>query len=200
MKLNLADKLRCSRVKRWHLLDAEQNLAEHQFNVAHIAIAVVELATNFGYKLNNILETQKNVAYLALHHDVSESLMGDLPTHVKRIDGIKDEIKKIENNFDPYVGIAPEYTDFEKWVVKIADFVDAYIYAQSKTIGSRYATNALDDIFFAAKEYAQKVFDEDYATQFLLSILNMTNGKNEHSILEGAVNLTGSMTDGRSEK
>ena len=187
MKLSLADKLRCSRVKRWHLLDADQNLAEHQFNVAHIAISVVNLTTKFGHKVVDVHEIQKNVAFLALHHDISESLMGDLPTHIKKVDNVRNIVDEIESNFDPYVGDVPDYSEFEKWIVKVADFVDAYIYAQNRVEGSRYATNAATDIFTAAEKHISKLFDESLARSFLLTILAMASGNNEHSILEGIV-------------
>lgn len=187
MKLSLADKLRCSRVKRWHLLDADQNLAEHQFNVAHIAISVVNLAAKFGCEISNIHTTQKNVAFLALHHDVPESLMGDLPTHIKKINNVRNITNEIESNFDPYVGDMPDYSEFEKWAVKVADFVDAYTYAQKRVKGSRYATNAATDIFVAAEKHISKLLGEPLAKPFLLTILAMASGENEHSILEGII-------------
>lgn len=187
MKLSLADKLRCSRVKRWHLLDAGQNLAEHQFNVAHIAISVVNLAIKFRCEAGNVQTAQKNVAFLALHHDISESLMGDLPTHIKKVDNVRNIINEIESNFDPYADDAPDYSEFEKWAVKVADFVDAYIYAQNRVEGSRYATNAARDIFVAAEKHISRLLDESLAKPFLLTILAMANGENEHSILEGII-------------
>lgn len=187
MKLSLADKLRCSRVKRWHLLDADQNLAEHQFNVAHIAISVVNLITKFGCEVGNAQTVQKDVAFLALHHDISESLMGDLPTHIKKVDNVRNIVNEIESNFDPYVDDAPNYSELEKWAVKVADFVDAYMYAQKRIEGSRYATNAATDIFVAAEKHISKLLGEPLAKPFLLTILAMASGENEHSILEGIV-------------
>ena len=68
-------------INRWALMrnTHTENLSEHTLDTAYIAQALVIIDKNrFGGKLN-----PEHAAVLAMYHDVSEILTGDMPTPVK---------------------------------------------------------------------------------------------------------------------
>ncbi|ROQ24992.1 5'-deoxynucleotidase [Gallaecimonas pentaromativorans] len=82
-------------IRRWPLMYNVQpeNVAEHSLQVAMVAHALALISNHcFGTQLD-----ANRVAALALFHDASEVLTGDLPTPVKYYNpAIADEYKKIE--------------------------------------------------------------------------------------------------------
>lgn len=68
-------------IKRWGLMRStrEENTQEHSWQVAVVAHALAVISNRlFGGRLD-----EGRVAVLALYHDVSETVTGDLPTPVK---------------------------------------------------------------------------------------------------------------------
>lgn len=68
-------------IKRWGLMRStrEENTQEHSWQVAVVAHALAVISNRlFGGQLD-----EGRVAVLALYHDVSETVTGDLPTPVK---------------------------------------------------------------------------------------------------------------------
>ncbi len=68
-------------IKRWGLMRStrEENTQEHSWQVAVVAHALAVISNRlFGSRLD-----EGRVAVLALYHDVSETVTGDLPTPVK---------------------------------------------------------------------------------------------------------------------
>ena len=82
-------------IHRWPLMHNVriENVQEHSLQVAMVAHALALIRNRyFGGDLN-----PERIATLAMFHDVSEVLTGDLPTPVKYFNpAIKDEYKKIE--------------------------------------------------------------------------------------------------------
>ena len=68
-------------IRRWSLMKSvdEENIAEHSAQVAQIAHALAVIKNRrFGGTLN-----ADRVATIALYHETSEVLTGDLPTPIK---------------------------------------------------------------------------------------------------------------------
>jgi 5'-deoxynucleotidase YfbR-like HD superfamily hydrolase len=126
--MKLADQYRCDQVTRFHMVktDREQNLAEHQYNVAMLAKVLAE----------KLKIPDGNVIKLALIHDRHEVITGDIPTPFK---------EHVRNNSDYFfLGLVkkvdPEYyalrrdmTLDELAVVDMADMVEALVFLTNNT-------------------------------------------------------------------
>lgn len=95
-------------IYRWPLMRNvfNENISEHSLQVAFVAHALA-LIENRKFGGNYVPE---RVALLAMFHDCSEVLTGDLPTPIKYFNpAIADEYKKIERIAeDKLVGMLPE--------------------------------------------------------------------------------------------
>ena len=151
-------------IQRWPLMRnvSRENVAEHSHQVAMVAhmLAVV------GQQLYGGTLQPERVATLALFHDASEVITGDLPTPVKYFNPqIAVEYKKIEaiaeqrllSMLPPelqavYQQLLPgsAYTEAEKSLVKAADHLCAYL----KTIEEISAGN---HEFMIAKRRLEKM-------------------------------------------
>ncbi|QCR35485.1 5'-deoxynucleotidase [Nissabacter sp. SGAir0207] len=128
-------------INRWPLMRnvRTENVSEHSLQVAFVAHA---LALIKNRKFNGNLNAER-VALLAMYHDASEVITGDLPTPVKYYNPqIAHEYKKIEkiaqqkllemlpeelqNDFRPLLD-EHCYSEEEKLVVKQADALCAYL-------------------------------------------------------------------------
>lgn len=82
-------------IQRWPLMRSvsSENISEHSLQVAFVAHALAVIKNKkFGGRLN-----PERIALLAMYHDTSEVLTGDLPTPVKYYNpDIAKEYKKIE--------------------------------------------------------------------------------------------------------
>lgn len=128
-------------INRWPLMRnvRTENVSEHSLQVAMVAHA---LAVIKNKKFNGNLNADR-IAMLALYHDASEVLTGDLPTPVKYYNAqIAHEYKKIEKiaqqkliemlpaEFqDVYRPLIDEHlhSEDEQAVVKQADALCAYV-------------------------------------------------------------------------
>ncbi len=127
-------------IRRWSLMKSvsEENIAEHSAQVAQIAHALALIKNRmFGGSLN-----ADRIAAMALYHETSEVLTGDLPTPIKYynpqirqayrdIEGIANE--KLLSMLPPE--LEPDYRElivtdadsYEYALVKAADKISAYI-------------------------------------------------------------------------
>lgn len=84
-------------IERWSLMrnSRSENLAEHSLDVALIAHMLCVIGnTRYGRSLN-----AERAALVALYHDASEIITGDLPTPVKYHDGtIRDAYRAVEQS------------------------------------------------------------------------------------------------------
>ena len=127
-------------IKRWSLMKSvsDENIAEHSAQVAQIAHAIAVIKNKkFGGDVN-----ADRIAVMALYHETSEVLTGDLPTPIKyynpEIRRAYKDIEGIAN--DKLIGMLPnelqgEYesliklddSSYEHTVIKAADKISAYI-------------------------------------------------------------------------
>ena len=154
-------------IDRWALMrnTSKENIAEHSHSVAVIAHALALIGNKkFGKNYNT-----ERVCLLALYHDTTEVITGDMPTPVKYYnDNIKTVYKDIEHIAgDRLLAMLPEEFQedyaplFEKqeadkalWVlVKAADKISALI----KCIEERRMGNLE---FEKALEAQEKLIDE----------------------------------------
>ncbi|AKJ42739.1 5'-deoxynucleotidase [Pragia fontium] len=128
-------------ISRWPLMRnvRTENVSEHSLQVAFVAHA---LAVIKNRKFNGNLSPDR-VALLAMYHDASEVLTGDMPTPIKYYNPqIAHEYKKIEKVAQlKLIEMLPEeiqqdfraildddyYSEDEKLVVKQADALCAYL-------------------------------------------------------------------------
>ncbi|SFC89480.1 5'-deoxynucleotidase [Pragia fontium] len=128
-------------ISRWPLMRnvRTENVSEHSLQVAFVAHA---LAVIKNRKFNGNLSPDR-VALLAMYHDASEVLTGDMPTPIKYYNPqIAHEYKKIEKVAQlKLIEMLPEeiqqdfraildddyYNEDEKLVVKQADALCAYL-------------------------------------------------------------------------
>lgn len=127
-------------IRRWSLMKSvsEENIAEHSAQVAQIAHALALIKNKkFGGTLN-----ADRVAVMALYHETSEVLTGDLPTPIKyynpeirtaykEIEGIANEKligmlpEELREDYRELIEVDPE--SYEHALVKAADKISAYI-------------------------------------------------------------------------
>ena len=154
-------------IRRWSLMKSvsEENIAEHSAQVAQIAHALALIKNKkFGGNLD-----AGRVATMALYHEVSEVLTGDLPTPIKyynpEIRTAYKEIESIAN--EKLIGMLPdelrdEYRElivlepdsYEAVLVKAADKIAAYIKClEELRSGNREYAKAEISLRGAVKEY-----------------------------------------------
>ena len=129
-------------IRRWGLMKSvtDENIAEHSAQVAQIAHAIALIKNK---KFGGDLDVNK-IAAIALYHETSEVLTGDLPTPIKYYNSaIRNSYKDIEHTANQkLLSMLPEEfrEDYEKIVeidvdsyehkiVKAADKLSAYIKA-----------------------------------------------------------------------
>ncbi|MBQ4250249.1 MAG: 5'-deoxynucleotidase [Clostridia bacterium] len=148
-------------IDRWSLMrnTRTENLSEHTLEVAVIAHALCVIAnTHFGAKLN-----AERAAVIALFHDASEIITGDMPTPIKYFNPeINRAYKEIENVAkDKLLSMLPDelketyrsafYDSSEEAKrVKWADKISAYIKCvEEKKAGNREFVRASESIYEA---------------------------------------------------
>ena len=141
MKYNFfAYMARMKYIRRWGLMKSvtEENIAEHSAQVAQIAHALALICNKkFGGDLN-----ADRIASMALYHETSEVMTGDLPTPIKYYNAeIKKSYKDIEhtanerliamipeefqNDYREIIEIDPDSHEYA--LIKAADKISAYI-------------------------------------------------------------------------
>ena len=127
-------------IKRWSLMKAvtDENIAEHSAEVAQIAHALAVIANKLYRKNINA----DRVTTLALYHESSEVITGDLPTPIKyynpEIRKAYKDIESVANQKlismlpeelrEEYIPIVEQDADsYEHKLVKAADKLSAYV-------------------------------------------------------------------------
>ena len=146
---------------------------------------------------NRFFDGQLNpdrIATLAMFHDVSEVLTGDLPTPVKYYNpAIKEEYKKIEKIAEQkLIDMAPEpfredyaelisgdkHSEDEAFIVKAADVICAYLKTlEELSAGNREFTLAKKRLDKMLKDYHSDEVDyflKQYVPSFSLSLDEIT--------------------------
>lgn len=166
-------------INRWSLMRNTQpeNDAEHSLQVAMIAHAIAQIGKD---RYHRDVEPE-HVLALAVYHDVTEVVTGDLPTPVKyHSPELKNAYHRLEDMaahtlcdmlpgemrdaYRPY--LFPE-DGYEKCIVKAADRISAYIKCiEEKRAGNHEFDYAADNIL---KSLDQQEYPEvkDFMEQFL---------------------------------
>lgn len=177
-------------ITRWGLMrnTRQENIQEHSFEVAVIAQA---LAIIGNVKFNKQYDPNY-LAVLAMYHETSEVITGDLATPIKYFNPeIKDEYKKIEGIAnkklismlpDEYKSeyekiILAETTDDNKRIVKAADKISAYLKCveEFKVGNSEFisAEKSLKDTIKNMDLPEVEVFMEQFVPSFSLTLDQM---------------------------
>ncbi|GGF81344.1 5'-deoxynucleotidase [Alteromonas lipolytica] len=179
-------------IHRWPLMHNVriENVQEHSLQVAMVAHALALIRNRFfAGQLN-----PERIATLAMFHDVSEVLTGDLPTPVKYYNpAIKDEYKKIEKIAEQkLIDMAPEafrqdyaelisshyHSEDEAFIVKAADVICAYLKTLEEiSAGNREFTLAKKRLDKMLKDYHSEEVDyflKQYVPSFSLSLDEIT--------------------------
>ena len=172
---------RMKNINRWALMqnNKTENIAEHSHSVAVIAHALAVIGNK---KFDKNYDAQK-VALLALYHDTTEVITGDMPTPVKYYnDEIQNVYKDIEHiagcrllsmlpeefreDYEPFFEHKDE--DKELWkLVKAADKISALI----KCIEENRMGNKEFDIALSAQEQKIAEIELDEVKYFVENFL-----------------------------
>lgn len=175
-------------IDRWSLMNnsSKENIAEHSHSVAVIAHALAVIGNKkFGKSYD-----AERASLLALYHDTTEVITGDMPTPVKYYN---DEIKNVYKDIEHIAGerllaMLPEefkedYAPFfekqkndkELWVlVKAADKIDALIKCIEETrMGNKEFEKALitqQEKIDEIKLDEVKYFKEHFLSSYYLTL------------------------------
>ena len=146
-------------IRRWSLMrnTVPENDAEHSLQVAMIAHAIAVIARDrYGKQVN-----PEHVLSLAVYHDATEVMTGDLPTPVKyhndelrgayhRLEALSaDRLlallpEDLQPSFSPYM---KQDSGYEHTLVKAADRISAYIKCmEEQRAGNREFDYAADNV------------------------------------------------------
>lgn len=175
-------------IQRWPLMrnTHSENVQEHSLQVAMVAHALALIKNRF---YNGDVDPYR-IATIAMFHDVSEVLTGDLPNPVKYFNNaIKNEYKKIEKAAEQkLVAMAPEefredyaelidhkyHSDEEAFLVKAADVICAYLKTlEELSAGNqefKLAKKRLDKTLQDYQSPEISYFMEKYVDSFNLSL------------------------------
>jgi 5'-deoxynucleotidase len=184
-------------INRWPLMRNiyTENVQEHSLQVAMVAHGLALIRNKF---FDGQLDANK-IATIALFHDVSEVLTGDLPTPVKYYNpAIQEEYKKIEKIAEQkLIDMVPEafrqdyaalidqqyFTKDEAFVVKAADVICAYLKTlEELSAGNRefeLAKKRLDRILQEYQSPEVDYFLKAYVPSFSLSLDEITQEEHE---------------------
>lgn len=172
-------------IKRWGLMrnTIEENLVEHSAETAFIAHALAVIGNKYYDKNYN----EERIALLALYHDASEIITGDLPTPVKYYsEEMRKSYKKIEASaekmllaklpedfHDIYGDILSGASAEEKIMVKAADKICALIKCLEEIKGgNREFANAEESTRLSLVE--MKCPEADYFMEHFLPAFSET--------------------------
>ncbi len=168
-------------IRRWSLMKSvsEENIAEHSAQVAQIAHALALIKNRkYGGELN-----AERVAVMALYHETSEVLTGDLPTPIKyynpeiraaykEIEGVANERligmlpEELRGDYRSVIEVDPE--SYEHILVKAADKISAYIKClEELRSGNREFAKAEISLRAAVEEYYRYEEVRDFCETFL---------------------------------
>ncbi len=179
-------------INRWPLMRNiyTENVQEHSLQVAMVAHALAIIKNKY---FNGNIDAYK-IATIALFHDVSEVLTGDLPTPVKYYNpAIQDEYKKIEKIAEQkLIDMAPDefkqdyaelidghfHSEDEAFLVKAADVICAYLKTlEELSAGNKefeLAKKRLDSILVEYHSEEVDYFLKAFVPSFTLSLDEIT--------------------------
>lgn len=170
-------------IERWALMrnSIRENVCEHSLETAVIAHALAVIGNS---RLGMEYDVE-HIAMLALYHDCTEIITGDMPTPVKYYNAdIKDAYKEIEENAARnLLGRLPEdmVSEYEKYLlpredisimklVKAADKISALIKCiEEEKTGNREFNHAKESTFRAIRELGCKeagIFCEEFVPEY----------------------------------
>ncbi|WMY96004.1 MAG: 5'-deoxynucleotidase [Arsenophonus sp.] len=170
-------------INRWSLMRnvRTENVSEHSLQVAFIAHA---LACIKNRKFNGNINAER-IAVLAMYHDASEVITGDLPTPIKYHNTkISNEYKKIEKYAQrKLIKMLPEelqqdfliilndeyFSEKEYTIIKSADVLCAYL----KCLEELSAGNSE---FNLAKKRLEKILTAFYTDEIQYFMKNFVSG------------------------
>lgn len=177
---------RMKNIYRWGLMrnTKSENLSEHSLETAYIAHALALICNN---RLGGNIDADR-VAVLAMYHDTSEIITGDMPTPIKyynpKIKSVYKEIEavaeeKLISMLPDYM--KPEFTNLynnpdEKMseIVKAADKISAFIKCiEEMKMGNHEFSKAKDATEKAIRDMhlaAADIFLEEFIPSFYLSL------------------------------
>lgn len=179
-------------INRWPLMRnvSTENVQEHSLQVAMVAHALAMIKNRFfAGQLN-----PEKIATVAMFHDVSEVLTGDLPTPVKYYNpAIQGEYKKIEKIAEQkLIEMAPEafredyaaliggsqLDEESAFIVKAADVICAYLKTLEELSAGNHefelAKKRLDRILSDYQSEEVDYFMKAYVPSFTLSLDEIT--------------------------
>lgn len=132
-QMDIKHRLRLMQVKRYGIfhMNRDQSVAEHSFNVAMIAIELIEDLDDD--------DLYGAVVVYSLFHDMDEVLSGDIPSPFKR---------KLRNQCPEVIPVLdgqPLANDMVRNIVKLADLLEALYYCREFG-GSRSAEEVEEDV------------------------------------------------------
>ena len=159
-------------INRWPLMRnvRTENVSEHSLQVAMVAHALAAIKNRkFGGNVN-----AERIALLAMYHDASEVLTGDLPTPVKYFNSqIAQEYKAIEKIAQQKL-VEHAYSDEEKSLVKQADALCAYLKCLEELAAGNneflLAKTRLEATLEARRSQEMDYFMEVFVPSFHLSL------------------------------
>ena len=107
-------------IRRWGLMRSvtQENIAEHSAQVAHIAHAIALIKNKkFGGDLN-----ADRISTIALYHETSEVITGDLPTPIKYYNAeIRNSYKDIERaaNEKLIATLPEEFREYYREIIEV---------------------------------------------------------------------------------
>lgn len=139
MEDRTADLLGLADVHRWGVIKTtrHQNVAEHSFNVAIIA---VEIATQLGQQGNFFVSTDlmNSIMWWSLIHDAPEVLTGDIDGKFKRVLPRITKAAMVEAEQEHFQWM-PQPMPEAKVIVKVADVLESILFLRSWMTGERAA-------------------------------------------------------------
>lgn len=188
-------------ILRWGLKrnSIPENVMEHSWEVATIAHVMAVI----GNKRFNRQYDPNLVATAALYHDVSEVIIGDMPTPIKyHSKGMQKAFKEVELQAEKeLVDLLPEdiRESFENLIIsknisddvhrliKGADTISAYLKCQAELkAGNHEFTKAAEDIAARLKNFQLPEVDaflEIFASSYQLTLDELLNGSEKIRVL-----------------
>ena len=176
--------LRTKIIKRWELLyqTKPETLNDHHMDTSRIAHLLV-LIKNKKYSDKNEKLDANRAAVLAMYHDVTEVISGDMPTPIKyKTPGMKPLYNKVEDGItEDFLALLPEEfkenfdsilnrkeEEQELWkIVKYADTMSAFI----KCIEEKNSNNNDFDTAYNRLEEAVLAIDAPEVKYFIKTFL-----------------------------
>lgn len=141
-------------VKRWHTIETitEQTVAAHSWGVACVCLDIWP-------------DCSRSLITAALHHDVPEARVGDVPAPVKwEYPSLKKELDKVEDAEAEAIGISYKLNESDKVKLKIADMMELLWFCIDE---ERLGNRNMKEVFVRGVKYLQDIELDIPATEML---------------------------------